>query len=101
MWAKLQNRPPKLVPYKASLHSAGPLQFQRSDLLLTWLAEMLEQLLDKNWPTLAEKYCTLYIVPDKWRASLLVELLEQKSEMSVMKEKTDTISEVIDSLCCS
>ena len=51
---------------------------------------------------LAEKY-TLYSVPDedKWRAPLLVKLLEQKSEMIVMKESTKTISEVIDSLCCS
>ena len=51
---------------------------------------------------LAQKYI-LYSVPDedKWRAPLLVKLLEQKSEMKIMKENTKTISEVIDSLCCS
>ena len=51
---------------------------------------------------LREKY-TFYRVPeeDKWRAPLLVKLLDQKNEMTTMKENTKTISEVIDSLCCS
>ena len=51
---------------------------------------------------LREKY-TFYRVPeeDKWRAPLLVKLLDQKNEMTTMKENSKTISEVIDSLCCS
>ena len=41
---------------------------------------------------LADKY-NLFSVPDedRWRAPLLVKLLEQKSDMSMMKEQTKTI----------
>ena len=51
---------------------------------------------------LAEMYSDSEVpAEDGWRLPLLVKLLDQKREMEVMKEKTKTISELIDSLCYS
>ena len=51
---------------------------------------------------LGEKYCQ-YTVPDeeRWRLPLLVKLLVKKRDMAVKEEKTNAISELIDSLCYS
>jgi hypothetical protein len=51
---------------------------------------------------LAERY-KCYCVPaeDEWRLPLLVNLLDQRREMSVCEERTKSISEMIDSLCYS
>jgi hypothetical protein len=51
---------------------------------------------------LADQY-SIYGVPDEdtWRLPLLVKLLDQKREMQTMNEKTQTLSELIDSLCYS
>ena len=51
---------------------------------------------------LAEEYKE-YAVPvgDEWRLPLLVKLLDQRRDMISCEENSKTVSELIDSLCCS